>query len=162
VAAVSFAPDSTGFCCGTAAHLSLSEACKAALLEMCQMELAHAVVQAKRLEQGDAALNEMDRRHLRRFRGVNAMHCPMLRPLPWSGTAACASDATWQAIVTLLANAGFETFAVELTHVGFQVPVFRVFCPGLQQEPSDYVTPRLAAAIEETGGPGHREMIPLM
>jgi ribosomal protein S12 methylthiotransferase accessory factor len=162
VAAVSFAPDGTGFCCGTAARPTLNKACEAALLEMCQMELAYAVVQAKSLERGVAALNDVDRRHLRRFEGINAAHCALVHPLPCSGPVACLSDVTWQTIVRRLADAGFETFAVELTHADFEVPAFRVFCPGLQQEPSDYVTPRLAAAIGRTGGNCLPDTLPLM
>ena len=82
VAAVSFAPDGHGFCCGTATRTTLDAAAQSALREMCQMELAHHVARAKQRERGEAALNELDRHHISRFNDINAETCVLVHPLP--------------------------------------------------------------------------------
>jgi ribosomal protein S12 methylthiotransferase accessory factor len=61
VAAVSCMADGFGFAFGLAARPTRKAAARAAVLEMCQSELAHAVVEAKLPESGEAALNEKDR-----------------------------------------------------------------------------------------------------
>jgi ribosomal protein S12 methylthiotransferase accessory factor len=48
------------------ARPTLAAAACAAVMEMCQGELAYAVVEAKCRERGEAALNEKDRIHRRR------------------------------------------------------------------------------------------------
>ncbi len=55
-------------------------------------------------------------------------------------------------IVERLAEFGIETFGLDLTRPGFDVPVARVIAPGLQLEPSEIITPRLAEMIARTGG----------
>ena len=47
---------------------------------MCQLELADAVVAAKRSERGDDALNAQDRTHLQRAT-INADQCRLLQPV---------------------------------------------------------------------------------
>ncbi len=63
VAAVSCMKDGFGLAFGLAARPTLAAAAHSAILEMCQIELAHAVVEAKCNERGEAALNERDRVH---------------------------------------------------------------------------------------------------
>jgi len=58
-------------------------------------------------------------------------------------------------IATRLADAGIETFVLDLTRPRFAVPVVRVVAPGLQIEPSQLENPRLQRAVAATGG-GHR------
>jgi ribosomal protein S12 methylthiotransferase accessory factor len=55
-------------------------------------------------------------------------------------------------IVTRLDELGCEVFAVDLRRPLFGVPAVRLIAPALQLEPSDLTTPRLRAAILETGG----------
>ncbi len=81
VAAVSCTADGFGFAFGLAARPTLAAAACAAVLEMCQVELAHAVVEAKRRERGEAALNERDRVHRRRATMINADRCLLLQPV---------------------------------------------------------------------------------
>jgi hypothetical protein len=63
-------------------------------------------------------------------------------------------------VVHRLAKLGFEPLVTELTRSTFNIPVMRVLCPGLEQEPSTLRGERISAAIEDTGaGPGLRSAI---
>jgi ribosomal protein S12 methylthiotransferase accessory factor YcaO len=59
--------------------------------------------------------------------------------MPWCGS-------------TRLEQLGIETFSVDLTRPRSAVPVARIIAPGLQLEPSELVTPRLATMIAQTCG----------
>jgi ribosomal protein S12 methylthiotransferase accessory factor len=155
VAAVSCRPDGSGFAFGLAARPALEAAARSAIVEMCQFELADAVVIAKQSERGDDALNAQDRTHLQRA-AINADQCRLLHPvaeyaahLPLRATE--ASVMFWL-IVQRLEKMGIETFFLDLTRQRFAVPVVRVIAPGLQLEPSEIVTPRLQEAIARAGG----------
>lgn len=155
VAAVSCRADGSGFAFGLAARPKLESAARSAILEMCQLELADAVVAAKRSERGDDALNAQDRTHLRRAM-INADQCMLLQPV--AGHVAHLSIHATEAsvifglIVQRLEKLGIETFCLDLTRRCFGVPVVRVIAPGLQLEPSEIVTARLRDAIARTGG----------
>jgi ribosomal protein S12 methylthiotransferase accessory factor len=156
VAAVSCMADGFGFAFGLAARPTLAAAACAAVVEMCQGELAYAVVEAKCRERGEAALNERDRIHRRRATMINADQCPLLQPvaepaehLPVDATDA---DAVLQLIVKHLERFGIDTFTVNLTRAHIAVPAVRVIAPGLQLEPSEIVMPRLADMTARTGG----------
>jgi ribosomal protein S12 methylthiotransferase accessory factor len=155
VAAVSCRADGSGFAFGLAARPALDAAVRSAILEMCQLELADAVVATKRRERGDDALSAQDRNHLQRA-AINADQCRLLQPaaeytahLPLRATE--AGD-IFELIVQRLQKLGIETFCVDLTRERFAVPVVRVIAPGLQLEPSEIVTARLQDAIARTGG----------
>lgn len=161
-AAISVAADGRGFCCGTAARLTLGEACQAAIREMCQMELAHHVVQAKLQERGETALNPVDRAHVLRFTGIDAAACDLLHPSGGPATPE-ADGGTLSALVDRLARSGLQPCAVDLTRPELGIPVARVMCPGLEQEPCAMVGNRLRQAMMETGGGGrHHDTVPLM
>jgi ribosomal protein S12 methylthiotransferase accessory factor len=151
VAAMSVAPDGRGFCCGTAARTTLADACQAALREMCQMELAHHVVQAKRFERGDAGLNQVDLGHLKRFSDIDLAACELLHPVGWSDLQD-PPDNDLPAVVDRLVRGGLQPCAIDLTRPELAIPVARVMCPGLEQEPSSTVGARLRTAMAETGG----------
>jgi ribosomal protein S12 methylthiotransferase accessory factor len=123
---------------------------------MCQSELAHAVVEAKRQERGDAALDARDLAHLRRKTAIDTRTCALLHPLPprrhTLGHDVTDAARTLRFVVELLARMGFESFAIDLTRRAFAVPVVRIVAPDLQLEPSEIVGERLAAARMETGG----------
>ncbi len=156
VASVSCTTDGFGLAFGLAARPTLAAAAHSAVLEMCQIELAHAVVEAKCRERGEAALNERDRIHRRRATMINADRCLLLQPaaeraehLNFNTTD---SSAALQLIVNRLGQFGIETYGLNLTRRRIAVPVARVIAPGLQLEPSAIVTPRLANMIAQTGG----------
>jgi ribosomal protein S12 methylthiotransferase accessory factor len=156
VAAVSCTPDGFGFAFGLAARPTLTAAARAAVLEMCQIELAQAVVEAKCRERGEAALNDQDRIHRLRASMINADRCLLLQPeveqVEHLSLDTTASSAILQRIVDRLAQFGIESFGLNLTRPRFAIPVARVIAPGLQLEPSAIVTPRLANMIAQTGG----------
>jgi ribosomal protein S12 methylthiotransferase accessory factor len=155
VAAVSCKPDGSGFAVGLAARPTLEAAVRSAIIEMCQLELADAVVATKRSERGDDALNAQDRTHLRRAM-INADQCILLQPVT-EHVAHFSIDATeasviFDLIVERLEKLGIETFCVDLTRRDLGIPVIRVIAPGLQLEPSEIITARLRDAIARTGG----------
>jgi ribosomal protein S12 methylthiotransferase accessory factor len=156
VAAVSCGANGFGFAFGLAARPTLKSAARSAILEMCQLELALAVVEAKRRERGEAALNQRDRGHLRRATMIDADRCPLLQPVPErkQHLAIEATDpgAVLQLIGNRLGQFGIETFGLNLTRPQLAVPVARVIAPGLQPEPSEIITLRLADMIAQTGG----------
>ena len=154
VTALSCGPDGFGFAFGLAARRTLQAAARSAVLEMCQIELAHAVVEAKRRERGEAALNARDRGHLQRATAIDADRCALLQPD--SGRtqhiALDDPDAARHLIVRRLGELGIEAYGLDLTRPDFGVPVARIIAPGLQAEPSGIMTSRLSAMIAETGG----------
>jgi ribosomal protein S12 methylthiotransferase accessory factor len=156
VVAISCKADGSGFAFGLAARPTLTAAACSAAVEMCQLELAYAVVEAKLREGGETALNERDRLHQRRATAIDADRCLLLQPvaepvehLPIEATGA---NAMVRLIATRLEQLGIETFGVDLTRPRFAVPAARIIAPGLQLEPSGLITPRLAATIAQMGG----------
>jgi ribosomal protein S12 methylthiotransferase accessory factor len=156
VAAISCGADGFGLAFGLAARPKLETAARSAILEMCQIELALAVVAAKQRECGEAGLNEPDRIHLRRSTIINADQCALLQPVSEPSThleiATADPGVTLGLIVRRLEQLGIETFCLDLTRPHLAVPAARVIAPGLQLEPSEIVTARLADAIAQTGG----------
>ncbi len=167
VAALSCGADGFGFAFGLAARRTLQAAARSAVLELCQIELAQAVVEAKRRERGEAALNERDRTHLQRATAINADSCALLHPASGemehlSIDAPDPQDAL-QSIVRRLAERGIESYALDLTRPHLGIPVARIMAPGLQAEPSAIVTSRLSGMIAQTGGgAAHTGGIPLI
>lgn len=156
VAAVSCMADGFGFAFGLAARPTLAAAVRAAVLEMCQIELAQALVEAKCREGGEAALNARDRIHRRRATLLNANRCLLLQPEQGRARhlAIGTTDpgAVLRPIIDHLAQLGIEVFGLDLTRPRLAVPAARVIAPGLQPLPSEIVTPRLAEMVARTGG----------
>ena len=160
VVAVSCKADGFGVAFGLAARPTLAAAARSAIREMCQIELAHEIVEAKCRERGEAALNERDRVHRRRATEINADRCLLLQPLqePLHAPArhfvidATAAAEVLRLIVERLEQFGVESFGLDLTRSRFAVPAARIITAGLQLEPSEIVTPRLADMIALTGG----------
>jgi ribosomal protein S12 methylthiotransferase accessory factor len=156
VVAVSCRLDGRGFACGFAARLTMQNAVRSALMEMCQTELAYVVVEAKRREGGDAALNEYDHRHLARSTSDDTADCELLRPVVPTRSideiAAATPAQQLAALVQRLSVNGIETFAVDFTRPAFGIPVVRIAAPALQMEPCEVATGRLASVRNRTGG----------
>jgi ribosomal protein S12 methylthiotransferase accessory factor len=156
VAAVSCSANGFGFAFGLAARPTLKAAARSAILEMCQLELALAVVEAKCRESGEAALNKRDQGHRRRATMIDADRCPLLQPVPERKRHLTIDATDPGAVLQLIGNRlgqfGIETFGLNLTRPQLAVPVARVITPGLQPEPSEIITPRLADMITQTGG----------
>ena len=136
-----------------AARTTPAEAARSAIFEMCQSELSLHVIAAKCRQSGEAALNESDRRQYARASMLNARDCRLLQPDDTAPAAPAAlSGDKVTAITRRLAEHGITPYALDLTRPRFEVPVIRVIAPGLQYEPCEITSERLARAIAETGG----------
>ncbi|MCA1298432.1 YcaO-like family protein [Stappia indica] len=153
-AALSVDSQGRGFCYGFAARACPDAARLAALEELMQIELADRVVAAKRLESGEEALNDMDRRHLRRSTGV-AGDWPILHPagpaLPPAAPLPEEPEALLPDLVERLAGQGFAVHRVDLTRQDIGIYVSRMLITGLQPDPSDVVLERLATQRRSSG-----------
>lgn len=147
VVAFSLRQDGGGFALGFGARMSLAEAARSAIFEMCQAELSLHVIAAKRRQSGEAALNESDRRQLERAK-LHPDTCPLLLPRD-DGAAVSVVEGD---AIEVVARRGIVAYSIDLTRPIFGVPVVRVIAPGLQLEPCEIIGDRLARAIAETGG----------
>jgi ribosomal protein S12 methylthiotransferase accessory factor len=166
IAALSTRPDGLGFAFGFGARLDLAEAARAAVFELCQVELGHHVIAAKRRESGDTALNENDRGQLRRM-AFDTRDCELLQPEPDPGDDPAESPdvsvTNLQQALERLQARGVAAYAIDLTRPELGVPVVRVLAPALQLEPCQIVGTRLARMIGETGGGSrHHGGMPLL
>ncbi len=162
IAAISCSAGGDQVAFGVAARVNLVDAARVALLELCQLELAFAIVQRKARERGPEALNAADRRHIARATAINAKTCALLQPLPEKRER---SDGP-RDLVEIVARAselGVEFHRVEITRPPLDIPAARVIAPALQLEPSQVVSQRLRRTIEATGGGDiHTQGIPLL
>jgi ribosomal protein S12 methylthiotransferase accessory factor len=140
------------FAFGLCARATLEAAAIGALKELCQNELAHYVVAAKRNERGEKGLNDRDRAHLARTAQINAASDPLLQPsgtsrhLPFPATAIESTIGQLSWLLAKLAAADVAVYQIDLSRPEFAIPVVRVFAPGLQIEPSSLISSRLAHA----------------
>jgi ribosomal protein S12 methylthiotransferase accessory factor len=153
VAAFSARPDGYGFALGLGARTTLADAAHSAIFEMCQSELSISVIESKRMESGQAALNQSDLRQQTRATGLDTHACTLLQPTNDQAAApvALAGDPV-AAITQQLENRGIIAYSLDLTRPRFEIPVVRVIAPGLQSEPCEIIGERLAQAIAGTGG----------
>jgi len=156
IVALSCRPDGRGLAFGLASRLTLQTAARYAIFELCQIELAYAVVEAKRRERGEATLNARDRVHVERATAIDADRCALLQPVAERAghVLVDASDKSLAlaALVRHLGELGIRAYGLDLTRPRFAVPVARIIVPALQGEPSQIVTKRLANTIARTGG----------
>lgn len=140
--------------CGFAARATAREATRAAILEMTQVETAFALVESKLAEGGPAALNEVDRRHLRR--GVlDVSACSLLHPdgLPadWPEDEPHGGSVLESLLQRLQAHRS-DTWLTDLTRADLGVSAIRAFIPALQLFPSSYRSSRLLSEVAVSGG----------
>lgn len=154
VVAISCLHDGRGIACGFSARTTLRAAADSALVEMGQMELAYALVEAKRHE--GSPLSEYDQIHVTRRSALDATWCELLHPVaPPRRHPAIAAATPVQALASLverLSSNGIETYAIDLTRQAFEIPVVRIIAPCLQHESCDVMTERLMAVRKRTGG----------
>jgi ribosomal protein S12 methylthiotransferase accessory factor len=155
MAAVSVDAGGRGLSCGLAARIAPEAAARAAILEMCQMELALPIVEAKRRERGDGALNAADRNHLARATRIDA-GCALLHPL---GAPRRERASAWRSgddelggLRAAFAQRSIDAALVELTRPEFGLPVVHAVAPALQPLPADWTTARLHRVCNATGG----------
>ena len=152
VAAVSVDCDGKGMACGLSSRLTVSDAARAAVLEMCQMEMSAPMAEAKRAERGDAALNAADRRHLRRA-AFAAADCALLQPAAVSLNAVSLPAADLKGFVAQLGSRGIRLFLVDHTRHDVGVAVARAVSPDLQPFSAIVSTKRFSNAHGNSEGP---------
>jgi ribosomal protein S12 methylthiotransferase accessory factor len=153
IAALSCDHEGLGLAYGLAARHSKAEACRAAILELCQTELAIRLAHVKLRDSGEARLSATDRLHLERARAIKVDQCELLYPLgaaPAHGSGLHGSGLA--ALTCALARAGIEVALVDLTRPEFDIPTVRALAPALQAMPSDVISERLQRAIAALGG----------
>lgn len=140
--AVSFDDGGRAFAFGFGAGRSLPEALTSAFLELCQIELADHVVEAKRREAGDAALNDVDRLHLRRRSSVHA-DFDLLHP-----TGPPVRHRTIESLRTVFDGRGMTATLVDHTSQDIDVAVVRAICTDLQPFPADFKLESVTRELE--------------
>lgn len=155
VAALSVDRAGTGLAIGLAARPSVADAAKAALLELCQMELAGVLASHKEREGGSEALSDADRRHLRRA-SIRAAEHPILAGAGFApgtdGRAPPDSAGQLAWVSEQLAAHALEYRIQDLTIADIAVPCIRADAPGLQSLDARLETERLARIRAISGG----------
>jgi ribosomal protein S12 methylthiotransferase accessory factor len=154
-AAWSTDPEGGDFACGLAARPDLGEAACAAMLELCQMEVAHHLVREKLRHGGDQALTPVDRRHKARFETIHPEACGPLFTARPPARYECPSEfghSPLDRVVRRLRERGVACFSLDLTRPEIGIPCARAFAPQLQPLPAAWTTARMRAAIDASGG----------
>ena len=152
MAAVSQNSGGTGLAIGLAARQSAARAASSALVELCQMELALQLAWGKREQLGNAALTDVDRRHLERA-AVPAANLAPLAPASAPrrhGPPAGGANPACQPSTALTEN-DIHTWYVDLTRPVSSLRVVKAIAPRLQPMPGDLVTARLSAVQKARG-----------
>lgn len=147
VGALSAEPDGAAVIAGFSAGLDVRSTMISAALEMCQMELAQELALLKRQQDGDQALNELDRLWIDRRERLHVSAFPQLRPRRLSSLRplTLAPDPL-SACLERLQRFGLDAYRIDLARADIGVPVARILIPGLQSAKTDWRTRRLAAA----------------
>ncbi|WP_245268855.1 YcaO-like family protein [Mesorhizobium loti] len=161
IAALSFDADGGGLAVGLACRLDAGSALKAALLEMCQMELALDLTAMKRREQGDETLDEVERLQAERSQIPAATDTGLVSHL--SGGLLMDKNAekglNFVSLVGEMLKKQYRIYAADLTTPMFDIPVAKVFVPGLQPFPSPFQSRRLRSLIDQAGPSGRADLM---
>jgi ribosomal protein S12 methylthiotransferase accessory factor len=153
IVALSCGTDGRQLAYGLAARVSVVDAMRAAILELCQTELAILLASIKQTEGGEDRLLPADRAHLTRHFAIDASRCDLLHPDGVRPTCQIVEQVSELGTIgKALRRAGVEVAIVDLTRPEFGIPAVRAVAPGLQPMPSELVTERLHRAIVEFGG----------
>jgi ribosomal protein S12 methylthiotransferase accessory factor len=153
IAALSCDEDGKQLAYGFAARLSLEDAARAAIFELCQTELAILLAQIKRMEMGEDKLPPSDRAHLERAAKITVDQCELLHPLGHHLTQSKnASGSDLSVIASAMSRCGIDAALIDMTRPEFDIPVVRAVAPVLQPMPSDTVTDRLRRVLQDCGG----------
>jgi ribosomal protein S12 methylthiotransferase accessory factor len=154
VAAISSGRDGFGFSCGMGARPTLAAAARAALIELCQMELSGLLIAARLRSQGSDGLSAADRDALHRLTAIDTRDNPLLHPLPHPRRGRDAPAAANADLAGWLHALGYEACVATLTRADIGIPAALVRIPGLEREPSGRSGRRLRETIAKTGGGG--------
>ncbi|UCI21369.1 YcaO-like family protein [Mesorhizobium sp. B2-1-8] len=159
-AALSFDADGRHLAVGLACRLDAGNALRAALLEMCQMELAIDLMAMKRAEHGDEKRDEVERLQSERSE-ASAMDTDLVSHLS-SGLLMHKNDEkdlNFLSLVGEMLKKQYCIYAVDLTTPMFDIPVAKVFVPGLQPFPSPFQSRRLRCLIDQAGPSGRADLM---
>ena len=147
VVALSLEPDGKGFAFGLSAQLDAATAARKAFMELCQTELAYHIVDLKRRERGETALNAVDRRHQRRREWAGAAQSSRLQangtPYDWQPDTTESPAVRLKRLSDALTRQGQAIYYVDLTRSDLEVPAVWACAPQLQPLPSSLETKRL-------------------
>lgn len=133
---------------GFAAAREPAAAGRAALLELCQMELSQLLIGLKLRQEGPSALGPADRQALARQERAAALAArPVAAALEGADRDALSQDA----LLERLAAKGLRAFQLDLARPGLGIAVVRVLVPGLELLPLRAPGPRLAAELASQG-----------
>lgn len=161
IAALSFDMDGRGLAVGLACRLDAGNALTAALLEMCQMELALDLTAMKRTERGDDKLDEIDCLQSECSETPDAIDTDLVSQLS-SGLLMNKSDEkdlNFVSFVGEMLKKRYRIYAADLTTPMFDIPVAKVFVPGLQPFPSPFHSRRLRSLIDQAGPSGRVDLM---
>ena len=136
------------FAAGLGCRLSRGAAARAALLELCQMEVGLQLALMKRDHSDEAALGDDDRRHLLRAAAIvmaSDRRFAADEPLREPVRVADADDLAH--LRSTFMQSGFQAALIDLTQPENGVPVIKAIAPDLQLLPSKLATPRLQAHV---------------
>ncbi|RXT46638.1 hypothetical protein B5V03_17075 [Bradyrhizobium betae] len=150
VAAVSVEASGRGLACGFAARLDEADAACAAVLELCQMEMSAPVADIKRKEMGENALNDADRRHLRRA-DFSTIDCDLLAPAVGIDLDPYEPPGNLDDLIDRLMRQGIPLYLMDMTRADVKVPTVRAVSPALQPFTDTVLTDRLRRTREESG-----------
>jgi ribosomal protein S12 methylthiotransferase accessory factor YcaO len=136
---------------GIACRPRQEDAADAALRELGQMELSATIAALKRQGAGEVAMNDADRRHLRRAR-FNANDCQLLVA---AGAPGSGYDISGCNISKAMHRSGHPIISIDLTRPELGTAVMRAVCAGLQPFCETVSTPRFDKCQTAHGG-GHR------
>lgn len=153
LAALSTNPDGYGLAVGFACRSSSTEAARAAILEMAQVETAYALIGAKLAEGGPSALDETDHRQLE-CGALDAAGCPLCIPTgsPRVSTARSGGNSAAGDLASHLRSKGIEVWLNDLTRRDHGIAVVKAIAPCLQAYPSELRSDRLLSTIAIHGG----------
>jgi ribosomal protein S12 methylthiotransferase accessory factor len=138
--------------CGLAARLDGESAVKAAILELCQMEVGLLIAEAK-LSEEPGSLNVPERALVARGRDLDVGDCSLLHPAASGRSEHLAIAASrHRSLLEHLARRGIDVYLVDLTQPDLAIPVAAAIAPKLQLMPGAIATERLRDAIAQTGG----------
>jgi ribosomal protein S12 methylthiotransferase accessory factor len=115
------------------------------------MEMSAPLAEAKRAEAGDGALNDADRRHLRRA-AFAATECDLLFPNGVTEAEVDGSAHDFEDLIGRLASRGVPLFLFDMTRADVGVSVVRALSPALQPFTAAVSSERLKRVQAEGDG----------
>lgn len=155
-AALSIDGNGRGLACGLAARSSYAAAARAAVLEMCQMEVGLILARGKLTGQPHDRLSESEQALVDRADDLDARSCELLYPAGLGAEAGLPMAAGERDLLAhlldRLSQSDMDVYLVDLTRSEIGIPVAAAIAPRLQIMPGDLTVARLRAQIASTDG----------